>query len=180
MAELVRVTTVLKAAGLVEGFGSEVAMARGTAVHQCCELIDENDLDWDCVGPLGDSIGEPIEGYLRGWEKFLAKSGFVVQEKETRRVNEIYGVSGTLDRRGMLGKDPVILEIKTGQVQKWAGVQLAAYEWLIPDPKPMYQRWAVELHRDGTYEMVRFPDPYDTQAWFACLTIYRWKEKHGL
>jgi hypothetical protein len=181
MPELVRVTAVLRSAGLVDySFAPPNCAERGSAVHRACELIDEDDLDWDSIPAISEAVGEDISGYLRAWEKFIRQSGFVVLSKEVTLENALYGVKGRLDRRGLFHNDPAILEIKTGKAMRWTGVQLAAYDWLIPDPKPYLHHWAAELHKDATYQMIQYSDTYDTQAWLACLSIHRWKEKNGL
>lgn len=138
----------------------------GTIIHAATELIDEDDLDWSTVHPS-------IAAQLRAYERFRQTVEFALVASEERVVIADGRCAGTLDRRGMLGADPVIIDIKTGSDQRAYALQTAAYDLAFPDT--WHRRFALFLKRDGTYRLKEYTDPDDGEVFLACLRLAEWR-----
>jgi len=123
------------------------------------------------------TVAPEIEQYLAGWVKFRNESGFVPVEIEKIVHNEACGYAGTLDRTGTMHGRDVLIDIKTGAVQPWAGIQTAAYEVCYAQ---LYNRYAVELKGDGTYRLTSFADRKDWPVFLSALAIVNWKKNKGV
>ncbi|HEX5431517.1 MAG TPA: hypothetical protein VFW83_06100 [Bryobacteraceae bacterium] len=144
------VTQILKAAGLIEeDWYSVEARDRGKAVHIAAHYADEHDLD------ISWRETSPYAGYLAAWEKFQTDAGFIPELVEYRVFNRAFGYCGTLDRTGILEAETVtnaVVDLKTGGVEEWHRVQLAAY--CAAFERPMrFRRINVYLNPDGTYRV---------------------------
>src|SRR3954463_4964548 len=83
------VTQVLSLTGIDDVSGIPLhylqrAAGIGTAVHQACELLDEDDLDLDSLDPL-------IQGYVLGYQRFREETGFAADLVEHRRIADVDG-----------------------------------------------------------------------------------------
>jgi hypothetical protein len=83
------VTQVLSLTGIDDVSGIPLhylqrAAGIGTAVHQACELLDEDDLDLESLDPL-------IQGYVLGYQRFREETGFAVDLVEHRRIADVDG-----------------------------------------------------------------------------------------
>jgi hypothetical protein len=177
--ELPSVTTVLKAAGLIDysmipAAALEAAAARGTAVHRTLEFFDREELDEGSVPP-------ELAGYLAAYKKFLAESGYVVGHIEHRMWHPLYRYAGTLDRTGLIGEDLVILDFKSGMVLPGHALQLAAYANCLPEPR-RFRRVALQLERDGSYRAIEYPKrdfQRDAEVFLSALACFRWGMHDG-
>jgi len=170
------VTQILQAEGFINYDGipeaiREFAMARGTAVHEACEYWDQDDLNID-------DLDEELEGYLEAWKSFKKDRRFSPTEIEKPVYQEDYRYAGKLDRLGTLDGDKAVVDIKTGKVQKWTGLQLAAYEYAETGFFGKLRRIAVELRSDGTYQPTEFEDDGDHGVFLSAVTLYHWKERN--
>jgi len=99
--------------------------------------------------------------------------------------------AGTLDRAGTFPKlgaskgRYAVLDIKTGSIPSWAGIQLAAYAMLLPSEVPP-RRFALLLKKNGKYKLQEFRDEEDYVAFYgAChivegkRLINEWRTKNG-
>lgn len=68
-----------------------------------------------------------------------------------------------------------MIDIKTGDVPSWCGIQIAFYE-LILDDGP-YTRYGVGLGKDP-YELKLFSDPLDRQKALTLLSAYRIRKEY--
>ena len=175
------VTQVLTLAGIsdVSGIPAHIldrASAIGTAVHQACEFLDQNDLDLD-------TLDASIVGYVLGYQKFRDEHKFVSELIEHRTVAERIGLKYGMcvDRMGHFeGSDiPVVLDIKTSSrpQQSWS-LQTAAYAYglgYFPD----YRRVIVHVAKDGTYKLIEHGEESDDRAWEAALIVAHWRIAHG-
>jgi hypothetical protein len=178
------VTQIIGAAGLVDYEGVpawrlEEARWRGSAVHQACWYLDQQDLDWS-------TVNEQHRGYLDAWEAFQQDSGFQIRAIEQRLFNPIQGYAGTADRFGLLpvGQregvyDEAVIDLKTGELQPGAAIQLAAYAMCCPEPFKL-RRLAVRLKPDGRYVVKEYENRLmrDFQVFQHALAIWRWKEEY--
>jgi hypothetical protein len=153
----------------------ERARRLGQAVHRMTELYDIDDLDMDNLAP-------ELMPYLTAWIKFRAETGFTPEGIEEQHYHPALRFAGTLDRRGLIGGRPSVLDIKKMLVLgPIIGVQLAAYKELcIKKGLPVEDRYGLGLRNDGTYRLVPFTDKGDWPVFLSLLTIRNFEEKHGL
>ena len=156
------------------------AQALGTAVHRMTELYDKDDLD-------EDSLDEEFNGYLAAWKKFKQDIGFSPITIESKLCDKVRGFAGTSDRTGMvknkLGKSRLaVIDIKKMYILgPQIGVQLAAYQHLhTVDGATVLDRYALGLRPDGTYRLKQYEEPSDSQEFFALLTHFNYRKKHGI
>lgn len=171
------VTQVLTLSGIddvshVPIYHLERAAAIGTAVHEACQFLDEDDLDLDSVHPL-------VVGYVLAYQRFKQESGFQPTAIEQRGIAESCGLKFgyCIDRRGQLDGQEVLLDLKTASKKQasWA-IQTAGYAEAIDSTGP---RIAVHLAKDGGYKLVRHEDMEDFDVWRGALQVAHWKLNHG-
>ena len=92
-------------------------------------------------------------------------------------VSEVYRFAGTLDKLALLKDVPIVLDLKTGVIQPWTAIQVAAYHILVNEPQR--KRYAVQLNNDGSYRLQEFKDRSDRGVFLAALSTYTWKQKNG-
>src|SRR3990167_798812 len=168
--EIPGVTTILKTAGVADhayGFGD--AQLRGLHVHEACELLDLNDLDWRSVYPAWLD-------YVKAYVRFKDDTGFVPELIEYQTYHPAFRYGGTLDRRGTLNGQSVLIDLKTGVQEDWWAFQLAGYQLLGGHQFAQDDRYALQLKKDGTYKLHRMDGLADTQVFLAALTLthYKW------
>lgn len=171
------VTQVLTLAGIddvsrVPLFYLERAAAIGTAVHEACEFMDQDDLDIDSVHPL-------IVGHVLAYQKFKQETGFEPLIVEQRGIGESNGLrfGFCLDRIGMLNGEKILLDIKTSSKAEHAWqIQTAGYADAIDHTEP---RLVIHTKKDGNYKVIRHDDLGDFETWLAALNVAHWKLAHG-
>lgn len=133
--------------------------------------------------------GMPEAPYVKGWLDFVQAFGFLVDTQEVPRVHAMGTYCGTPDITGSLSgagdkRLDGVLDIKTGGMEEWHGVQLAAYR----DLTGLRQGWILQITDAGRFVFhdkwkgsdgaVRlFTDPYWARVWVGALTVYQWE--HG-
>jgi hypothetical protein len=166
------ITQILKAENCVEHWGDGGDMARGTAVHQACQFLDENDLD-------ESSLPEWILPYLAAYNKFLIDTNVEWKYIEKIVYNEFYKYAGTLDRTGYLNNRYCIFDIKTNASPKATELQLGGYcEALFAmdckEEQPT-SAYAIVLKNTGAYSLVKY-NHINGGHIFKCLAqVYWWK-----
>lgn len=145
----------------------------GKKVHLTTEIYDEGNLDLKILYPI-------LKNYLDGWIKFKQDFEFEVEEIELRLHHSTYRFAGRLDRVGMIGKDKVLVDIKTGVVKKTDVLQTAGYKILYNQDKKqadkIKKRMAVYL-AEGDYRVVFHQDETDLNVFLSCLTVYNFKRR---
>lgn len=138
------------------------AAARGTAVHEACELIDYG------VEPEDDP---EIEGYIEAYRSFLIDHdaewgiiegvvGYYREMPFDAEQGELPLYCGTIDRFGLLDGIPAVLDIKTyaslsTDAQLAASCQTALYrDALESNGFEQMNRYILHLKKDGTYRLV--------------------------
>jgi hypothetical protein len=155
-------------------WGTDAARERGTLVHQACFYLNHGVLDWDTVDPR-------IEPYVRGYELLLKETKFVPLQSELTVISEKYGVAGTLDVIGTMGKDNILADIKTGeysQIEANWEVQVAAYDKLEREMsgfKGKRKLFTFVLRVDGTYKMFELTRSDAWAAFLSYLRIFNWE-----
>lgn len=163
--EIPGVTTCLKTAGLTRNYdGFHDAQLRGLHVHQACEWLDLQDLDWNTVYPAW-------LGYVKAYARFKDDTGFVPELIEFQRYHPTFRYAGTLDRVGLYSQRHVLLDLKTGGDDPSHPFQTAGYLLLGQSEWQDYRRGALYLKEDGTYRLVWHDDPSDLRVFLAALTI---------
>ena len=162
----------------------ERAKIRGRAVHAASRYVDENDLDWS-------TVKEEYLGYVRGYEKFKAESGFKPQRIEQIVYDETFGIVGTLDREGEeIDRDwlkfrgapspeaweAFLIDLKTGIVTPGVALQLAGYDFCLPKKNRL--RIAIKLNADGSYRPHFYYAPSDKYTYLACHSVVQWKMRN--
>lgn len=158
------------------------AQQEGIAIHRMVEL--------DCYGDLDiEALPEWLTGHHKAWRLFLDETGFDFIASEHRVFHPQYRYAGTLDLAGYLRRVKrttglSIVDVKRSFFAGPAiGSQTAAYTeaWNATHDKRLQakHRFALQLRPDGTYRLEPFEDPSDFSVFLACLTLRRWKEKHG-
>lgn len=150
----------------------EVYRERGKAVHRLCELYDKQTLNVDGLDDVG-------RAYIYHWQRFLDESAFTPVLIEWMSYSRMYGYAGQLDRYGVRlikGRErKVLLDIKSGQPERIAGPQTAAYAQLVREEYDdnVDERWCVYL-TPSFYKILVYNEASDMKFFSAALTIYNW------
>jgi len=157
----------------------------GTLVHLATKYFDHGTLDVE-------SLDSYTRGRTEAWMQFRRDTGFeprIIEEPFLATVNGMpYGM--TLDREGLMGGRPTIIEIKTtANIEPWFGIQTAGYALGAPDPDKaaITPRWlfarrrrmVVQLFEDGNYKKHDFTDPQDAEVFISSLHVTSWKLANG-
>ena len=144
----------------------KAAAARGTAVHEACELIDYG------ADPEEDA---EIDGYLVAYQSFLLDHDVSWQDIEKivcyiRAAGELPLFCGTVDRYGMVDGRNAVVDLKTyaslsTDAQLTASCQTTLYADAIESRGGEIEaRYILHLRKDGTYRLV---------------DLGEWDNKHG-
>ena len=169
------VSEILQGVGYVDSrhFNAE-SRRRGTHVHIVTAAWDRGDLVMGQVHRLGLDYTLP---YLEAWKKFRNDTGFVPTEIECVVGHPTLMYAGTLDRLGDWDGERVLVDIKTGGPEPCHGVQTKAYAEPV---SPLLPRFGVYLSDDGKYKVHEYRLWDDWDAFVAALSVWKWKERHGL
>jgi hypothetical protein len=177
------VNEILTSLNLLESWGSEVDMLRGTYVHKACELYDLGTLDEDNLDPL-------IAGYLEGWKKFTIETGFKFLLNEHMFYSEL-GYAGRVDRYGTVNMDLCVLDIKTGDPGWITGMKLAGYEQLVREswsasdpvgwdrPPTLIARLAIRLYDTGEWKPYYYKSRKDKAMFLSAVSLYHYRNNGG-
>jgi hypothetical protein len=166
---LPHVTELLAAAGLIETtWFRDYDLARGKALHEATQYLDEGDLKWETVDLV-------ILGRLRSYQRFLDEVKPEILSVEEHVVNEVLGYQGTLDRRVRINGREGILDLKGPSQSHWNALQLMMYAGCFHQT---LARWNLYLS-DERYQLVEHEDRKDWEVCKAILTLVSWKEKNN-
>jgi hypothetical protein len=171
-------TQILKAEGLLAfPAGSERAMLKGSYVHLACEYLDWGTLD-------EETLDATLAPYVEAYKLFLAESRFEADPEhiERRLYHPGWKYAGTMDRTGMMGKAPAVLDIKTGSPHPAYALQLAAYKELLGvNNVTVVKGFSLYLHDTGKYTLTEVKDMRGAwQTFAAALTLYKWKQANNI
>jgi hypothetical protein len=147
------------------------AAIRGSKIHAVTAKIDNKDKNF--------SITDDIENYIIAYTKFLKDYKPKFDHVEYRLFNTQFQYAGTCDRIGFMTGMNFILDIKTGQVPVWAGVQLAAYREAYKPRMLTHRRFVLQLTKEGRYKLIKYSDPDDWKIFQAALAIYNWRNNNA-
>lgn len=175
------VTQVLEAAGYIDTRWYPVSAARrGSTVHAITSWID------DGLTTIDFFDGHKYQGYAKAWEHFKMLWYFKPEEVEVFCLGAEEKYAGTIDRIGRFANERILrqievpkgaeimIDLKTGRVEKWHALQLEAYRQTRPDPDNCCI-FGVYLRDTGEYSVNRFSGDY-TPLWDECLEIYYRKQ----
>lgn len=145
-ARKVSVTDALARTSIVDTtWYTEASRERGKDAHHATVLYDSGTLD-------ARTITAEIEPFLLAWVDFRKHTGFQpdMDLRETSHYNDEYDFCGSPDAPGILDGSLAIVEIKTGGLPWWAGLQTAGYDILLGGG---WRRITVHLKANGTFKM---------------------------
>ena len=155
------VTRLMKECGFIDdSFYTEAGADRGSAVHEAVALIEQK-----LVAPAMYADNGYVQAYLAA----KAELRIGVEAVETPVAELRYRYCGTPDLLGpmRLWKDEGgDIELKTGAVQAWWGIQGAAYRLAHGLKHVVF----LELRADGKYRLhTSYRDePFDSRWWTMC------------
>lgn len=179
------VTQLLDDAGLTVDYAAippatlRHARLRGLHVDACCDLLDEDALDWSSVHP-------ECVPYVEAWARFRADTGYAPAAGQVPLYHPL-GYAGTADSVGTLRGQWVVVERKaTTKMAATYALQTAAYAQapyaappgggpLTPVAWGTPARLGVQLKRDGSYLVVPYDDAEDLAAFLGVVALYRWR-----
>jgi len=153
----------------------EYARKLGSAVHRTTELDDAGDLDEASVSPI-------LLPYLGAWRNAVRDMEIEVVAYEQMVYHPTHKYAGRLDRRAIVKGKKAVLDLKTGGLFPSYGPQTAAYQkaYEAESGEKIDARYAVTLNKDGSYTMQPMTSADDWPTFLACLTLWRFKKRHGL
>lgn len=180
-SDLPRVTHILDAAGLSPDLSGiapailERARRRGTALHEAIEAHTYDYLD-------RGAMDEEAKGYLAGYERFLAETGYKPVVSEVEVVSEKWGYIGHADGIGWIGTERCLPDWKSVASLDVASVsyQLAAYKLAYEEQRPtepIKRLLAIQFKPNGTYKMFAVTDPRAESVFLAALTVYHARKR---
>ncbi len=170
---LLSVTQIIKAGGLMGEWGTEEDLERGRVVDKCCELLVLGKLDWS-------QVDERILGYVLSYQKMLDHTGWIARAVKWRLHDERLGFAGEFDVSFESGWLIDLKAPRSGSGKaKWHKLQTAAYRYLSGET--FRHRGTLYLQPDGSIpHLQEHPDHREDWAGFlACLNWIRTKEKYG-
>lgn len=154
--------------------------ALGLAVHYCIHLHESGNLDEDSIDPR-------IAPYFSAYKKFCEVNRFEPRHTELMLYSAKWQFCTTIDLQGPLTLGGVesesLIEIKNvWAMQPSCAIQTAAQQIAFEENHDIKikKRYGLQLKPSGNYELIPYTDPNDKQIFLAALTVYKWREQHGL
>lgn len=178
--EVVSVTKVLSRLGLSPTYPdtpeAEARRSYGTSVHMWTQYVDQMDESGKATEQMFPC--EEIFGCGRAWHQF--KTDYKVQILHTELPVYCHSreYAGTIDRVALIDGKLTIIDIKTGNPGRVAGLQLAGYaNAYYEDQGEMPRRLlAVQILSTGQYKVSEYDLTLHSRVWMAAMTVYAWKE----
>lgn len=163
------------------------ALQRGSDVHRMTRSIDETGSLEDA---LFDDAFDPADlsptniTFVAAYDKFLKMSGYTPTAWEVVVWHQQLDYAGRADGVGWLGRDRILLDRKTGSVDRSVWLQLCAYRmaWNALHPTEKIDKtFAVLLKADQSFKLIQNPmEPGDEPFWLAALWMARWHQLQGM
>ena len=183
LPNVTRITNMMSSYAGVPDSVLEKKAEIGDAVHWATELDDENDLDYF-------GLPDELRGYVDAWRLFKKQNGWVTELSEQRVYSKRYQFAGTLDCIGhfesMKSIRPSVVALvdkkTTYDILPAVGPQVAAYAeaWNESHKPKVRRRFAVQLKRDGRYNLHECGDATDWSVFLSGLTLSNWLQRHSL
>lgn len=162
------VTTVLRIMGfyddmdLMPAANSIVGKARGSALHKAAHYLAlGQEPPWKEPHP-------ELDCFLDGFREFLRQHEWRIHDHESEWVNEAERLVAHPDEYGILDGKLTVLEIKTGVLPAWVGLQLSGQLIARRMGIDQMQRMALSLPGNHSYRLVPQTN-YRDFAEFRCL-----------
>lgn len=176
--EIPGITSILKSAGLIN-YGvngtelySDESMLRGKAVHKAIELYNKKTLD-------EETIGEVVKPYFDAYKKFQKDTDYKSNQSEVLVWHPQRRYATKIDDIGYIGKDPVLLEFKTGAFQPWHKLQVAGGRACLGDEFKTNKDFVLELQETGQYRLHKVPyEITEEMLFFSLVSLYYWKKNN--
>jgi len=152
--------------GKVDKWVLEAAKERGTYIHEVTQDID--------LGLPPEEIDDGYIGYIEAYMKFLADYEPQWDTIEEQFFCAEYGYCGTIDRTGEIDGFKCVLDIKTTAsptTDQKIAVCCQTVAYAIGIGAREADRYALYLHKDGTYELLDCID-YELQKGFDSENIF--------
>jgi hypothetical protein len=175
-AEVRSVTGVLRDAGLVDySYCTEFARWRGSVVHKAIQLELAGNLDWS-------TLSEEFQPFVNAALEMVRDLRGEIVEVERRVYSKLFGYAGTLDLILRVTEKLILIDHKTGPAIPATGLQLAGYEeaYCAETDAHISQRYACQLHADGTYSLHEFKNRTDRGRFLAAVTVVNARKEFGL
>ena len=152
-----------------------IAAARGTAIHNLCQLYAEK----------GIHMPSEHDGYVSAFVKWFDREVVEVYECETRLYCDTYEITGQFDIFAKLKHSQVpyncIIDIKTcvAKHATWP-LQLAGYKYLaeVSGGHTNTEKAVLHLSKDGSYKFYLYEDhKKDLDLFMSCLMLHRYFKK---
>lgn len=165
------VTGILKNAGLIDDDIDPYYLERGRHIHKACEYYDLDILDYD-------SLRDDIAGFIQSYVTFRDESPDVLISRdgvEKIVYNEAWNYAGTIDRICLVNGLPAVIDLKSGGIERWHGLQLSGYSLAIGGG---YRRYGLYLHGDGKKATLHeFDDPSEDDVFLGLVNFNHWSKK---
>jgi hypothetical protein len=166
------VTQILADCGVVDyGYRTsdmEYRLRRGQYVHDAIALWCQGELDEDSVDPA-------IMGYVDAARNYIIRERWEVLSVEQMVHASIGRIGAYAGRYDLLVQGGPLVDWKTGAVERWTRMQLAALAFAAG--RQDVQRLGIRLNSDGTAEPTEFKHfKADLSKFACCLAVYY--EKH--
>lgn len=166
-----QVLSILQDFGAVPADVLAAAAEFGTHVHQAVDLDNKGVLDEASLDPA-------LAPYLADWRSFLCDTGAGVLASEVRVYHPGRKYAGTLDALVRIRNKVAVVDVKTGQVPRTVGPQLAAYELAYSasdeNEHAIRRRLCVQLTGDG-YRVHEQKNPADWSVFLSALNCWRFR-----
>lgn len=167
------VTQILKGQGIIDTqWFTDEARIRGQLVHEITAMMDLEKAETINTGRWD------LFAYVFAWKLFCQETGFKFDAVEKIVYSEDGNYAGMYDRSGTIGGEPWLIDIKTGQHQRWHGLQLAAYTRAAGFSG--WRRAVVHLNKKGKYYFCvgdRRHGSYDNPVWDKYWTAILMREQ---
>lgn len=175
------VTQVLQDVGIVDLSDVppdrlEAARQFGVAVHDACELLDNQDLDMVSLDPA-------LFPYVDAWSRFKYDTGFFMLDNEKAIFSLRHRVAGRPDRVGMMDVLTVVDIKSTASMNPATAVQSGGYKIIYNENRipaeQIKKRIGVLLKPDGKYKIEPYNDEGDLNVFLSALNVTNWKRRYA-
>lgn len=170
------VTRILAPISGYAGIPREVLDAKaalGRRVHLAVQYDAEDDLDDSTVTP-------DVRGYVDSWRRFRDAKQPKIIAAEQIVWHPMHRYCGKYDLVLEFDGARWMVDAKSCvQIMPAVGPQTAAYQQASGVESGITRRGALQLFPDGSMgKLLPLNDPNDWPTFLACLTVYRFKERH--
>jgi CRISPR/Cas system-associated exonuclease Cas4 (RecB family) len=147
-------------------------MELGTYVHDTVRLWLDNNLNVETLSP-------GLSDYLQQFQAFVAATAFKVEGHDVPFYHPLLKYAGTPDLWGAMNTHRLVIDIKTGDPQKWHQLQVAAYASLLAANGLAPECAALLYLSPSSHRLVVLQRGAAEEAatiWIAIRRLYTWAE----